>query len=151
MRNTQGYSKDQFSIDLEAGTVECPAGHTAPIRPQRDGGEARFATCARLSAPCGLHHRPRRAGDQHPSPPGPAAAGASSPARPGLAADLSRPPADRGTQDHPLHPPAMGGRKARCRGQARILTDILTRAGAINLARLAILGLHYRPGGWAIA
>ena len=44
-----------------------------------------------------------------------------------------------------------GARKARCRGHARILTDILTRASAINLARLATLGLHHGPGGWAIA
>ena len=36
-----------------------------------------------------------------------------------------------------------GGRKARCRGRTRILTDILTRASAINLARLATLGLHH--------
>ena len=44
-----------------------------------------------------------------------------------------------------------GGRKARCRGQARGLTDVLTRAGAINLARLAALGLHLEPAGWAVA
>ena len=36
-----------------------------------------------------------------------------------------------------------GGRKARCRGQKRVLTDVLARAGAINLARLATLGLHH--------
>jgi hypothetical protein len=28
---------------------------------------------------------------------------------------------------------------------------ILTRASAINLARLATLGLHHAAGGWAIA
>jgi hypothetical protein len=44
-----------------------------------------------------------------------------------------------------------GARKARCRGSARILTDILTRASAVNLARLATLGLHHAPTGWAIA
>ena len=44
-----------------------------------------------------------------------------------------------------------GGRKARTRGKPRILTDVLARAGAINLARLAGLGLHYQPSGWAIA
>jgi Transposase DDE domain len=47
---------------------------------------------------------------------------------------------------------AWGGRKARCRGKARVLTDVLTRAGAINLARLAALGLQPTGnGGWAIA
>jgi Transposase DDE domain len=44
-----------------------------------------------------------------------------------------------------------GGRKARCRGQKRVLTDVLARAGAINLARLATLGLHHGTTGWAIA
>jgi hypothetical protein len=44
-----------------------------------------------------------------------------------------------------------GGRQARCRGRARILTDILTRACAINLANLALRGLHFSPDGWAIA
>jgi hypothetical protein len=44
-----------------------------------------------------------------------------------------------------------GGRKARCRSQKRILTDILTRASALNLARLATLGLHHGTTGWAIA
>ncbi|MET0756824.1 MAG: transposase, partial [Mycobacterium sp.] len=51
---------------------------------------------------------------------------------------------------HFTHRP-WGARKARCRGHARILTDILTRASVINLARLATLGLHHGPGGWAIA
>ncbi len=36
-------------------------------------------------------------------------------------------------------------------GEQRILTDILTRVGAINLARLANLGLHHGPTRWAIA
>jgi hypothetical protein len=44
-----------------------------------------------------------------------------------------------------------GARNAWCRGHKRILTDILARAGAINLARLATLGLHHGPTGWAIA
>lgn len=32
-----------------------------------------------------------------------------------------------------------GGRHARCRGKARILTDVLTRAAALNLAKMARL------------
>ena len=51
----------------------------------------------------------------------------------------------------PLHPTALGGRNARCRGQARILTDVFTRVGVINLAWLATLGYQHGPGGWAIA
>src|SRR6202008_2215860 len=51
----------------------------------------------------------------------------------------------------PFPPRPWAGRKARCRGHARILTDILTRASAINLARLATLGLHQAAGGGPIA
>jgi hypothetical protein len=40
-----------------------------------------------------------------------------------------------------------GARNARCRGHARILTDIVTRASAISLARLATLGLHQATNG----
>ncbi len=37
------FAKDRFSIDLEADTVTCPAGQTAPIRRGADGaGTARF-------------------------------------------------------------------------------------------------------------
>jgi hypothetical protein len=50
-----------------------------------------------------------------------------------------------------LHPTGVGGRRARCRGQARILTDVITHAGAVNLANLAVRGLHFTPGGWTIA
>jgi hypothetical protein len=45
---------------------------------------------------------------------------------------------------------AWGGRKARTRGLARITTDLLARAGALNWARLAALGLRYDRDGWAL-
>ena len=45
---------------------------------------------------------------------------------------------------------AWGGRKARTRGLARITTDLHTRAGALNWARLAVLGLDHDPAGWAL-
>src|SRR4029077_8401615 len=32
VRNANGFSKDQFRIDLAAGTVTCPAQHTVTIR-----------------------------------------------------------------------------------------------------------------------
>ena len=43
-----------------------------------------------------------------------------------------------------------GGRRARTRGKARIATDLDTRAGAINWARLATLGLQHGANGWVI-
>jgi len=45
---------------------------------------------------------------------------------------------------------AWGGRRARTRGLARITTDLLTRAGALNWARLAVLGLDRDQDGWAL-
>ena len=45
---------------------------------------------------------------------------------------------------------AWGGRKARTRGLRRIATDLDTRAGALNWARLAVLGLQRHTGGWAL-
>jgi hypothetical protein len=44
-----------------------------------------------------------------------------------------------------------GGRRARTRGKERVAADLDTRAGAINWARLAALGLHRDQIGWVIA
>jgi Transposase DDE domain/Transposase domain (DUF772) len=152
VRNARGYSKDQFRIDPEAGTVGCPAGHAVPIRPQRRGGQARFGDLCRdcpLRAACTTARRgrvisihPQEAELQH------AKARQREPDWQ-QAYRTHRPIVERKISHFTRRP--WGGRKARCRGQARILTDILTRAGAINLARLATLGLQHGPGGWAIA
>jgi hypothetical protein len=152
VRNARGYSKDQFMIDSQAGTVTCPARHTVPIRPRRRGGQARFGALCRtcpLRAAC-TTARGGRVISIHPHE----AALQQAKARqrdPGWqqAYRTHRPIVERKISHFTRR--AWGGRKARCRGQARILTDLLTRAGAINLARLAALGLQHGPGGWAIA
>jgi hypothetical protein len=49
------FSKDAFEIDLQAGTVSCPAGHTVDLRAASDGQIAQFAqVCADcpLAAQC---------------------------------------------------------------------------------------------------
>jgi hypothetical protein len=153
VRNANGYSKDEFNIDAVAGTVECPAGHTAPIRPRRGGGGlARFTRwCAGcpLRAAC-TKARSGRVITIHPHE-----------ARLQQAKAAQRDPdwqqtyrSTRPTVERKIAHftrRAWGGRRARCRGRARILTDLLTRAGAVNLAHLAVRGLHFAPGGWAIA
>ena len=59
VRNANGYSKDQFSIDLDAGTVTCPAQHTVAIRDGLRHRSARFgATLSILPAAGGLHESP---------------------------------------------------------------------------------------------
>jgi hypothetical protein len=153
VRNAKGYSKDEFTIDPEAGTVDCPAGHTAPIRPRRGGGGlARFAAwCAGcpLRSAC-TTSRSGRVITIHPHE-----------ARLQQAKTAQRDP--RWQQSYRSTRPKVerkiahftrqgwGGRRARCRGQARILTDVITRAGVVNLANLAVRGLHLTPTGWAIA
>uniref|UniRef100_UPI00356AEFDD transposase n=2 Tax=Mycobacterium marinum TaxID=1781 RepID=UPI00356AEFDD len=152
VRNANGYSKDQFGIDLTAGTVTCPAEHTVAINTGRRQQIARFgALCGscRLRAECTKARRGRvitihahEAALQHAK---------VRQRDPGWQADYRtyRPVVERKISHFTRRP--WGGRKARCRGQKRILTDILARAGAINLARLATLGLHSGAGGWAIA
>lgn len=44
-----------------------------------------------------------------------------------------------------------GGRNARTRGKERVATDLDTRAGALNWARLAALGLNRQAGDWTVA
>jgi Transposase DDE domain len=152
VRNANGYSKDQFTIDLAAGTVTCPADHTVTIRDGRRRRSARFGalcgscplqpacTKARRGRVISIH--PQEAALQH------AKARQKDPAWQ-QAYRTHRPVVERKISHFTRRP--WGARKARCRGRARILTDILTRASAINLARLASLGLHHQAGGWAIA
>jgi hypothetical protein len=152
VRNANGYSKDRFTIDLAAGTVTCPARHTVTIRDGRRHRVARFgafcgscplrATCTKSRRGRVISIHPHEAALQH-------------------AKARQRDPAWQ--HDYRTHRPVVerkishftrrpwGGRKARCRGKKRILTDILTRASALNLDRLATLGLHHEITGWAIA
>ena len=151
-RNANGYSKDRFTIDLAAGTVTCPAQRTVAIRAGLRYRVARFGvlcgSCP-LRAQCTKDRRgrvisihPQEAALQH------AKARQQDPA---WQQDYraNRPVVER-TISHFTRRP-WGGRKALCRGKKRILTDILTRASALNLARLATLGLHPGSDGWAIA
>jgi hypothetical protein len=154
VRNSKGYSKDRFSIDPDAATVTCPARHTAPIRVRRSGrgGLARFtqwcadcplrATCTTARAGRVITIHPHEARLQQAK---------AAQRDPGWQQNYraTRPSVERKIAHFTRR--AWGGRKARCRGQARILTDMITRAGAINLANLAARGLHFSTTGWVIA
>jgi hypothetical protein len=148
---TGGFTKDRFGIDLEASTVTCPAAQTVPITFGRRGGRASFAphcaTCP-LRADCTA-----------------SAAGRSITIHPHEAALQRAKTAQRSEEwkdqyrtDRPIVERkiahftrrAWGGRKARVRGLERIKTDVATRAGVLNWARLAMLGLHSTEAGWAI-
>lgn len=154
IHNTSGgFTKDRFVIDLEAKTATCPAGKTVPISfTARGGGRARFdphcASCP-LASSCTSSAKGRtiaihpqeallqRARADQQSPEWAEAYRANRPVVERKISHFSR--------------RAWGGRKARVRGLARIQTDVFARAGVLNLARLAVLGLSSTGGAWATA
>ena len=147
------FAKDAFAVDLQAATVTCPNGVTAPIRRGTKGeGIAYFGTvCADcpLRAQCtkardgrsitvGVHEQrltDARAAQQDPD----------------WQADYraTRPKVERklGHLMHRKH----GGRRARMRGKTKIDADFNLLAAAHNLARLAVLGIRSTTSGWATA
>lgn len=151
--STGGFPKDRFVINPDAGTATCPAQHTVAIRATRGGGgRASFAphcaTCP-LRADC-TSARGGRTITAHPHE------ALLQRAR----RDQTDPDwAERYRRDRPvverkiahLVRRAWGGRKARTRGRERVATDVDTRAGAVNLARLAALGLAFVDGSWVVA
>jgi hypothetical protein len=152
-RNSGGrFAKDRFTVDLDRGTVVCPAGQTTVIVPASGGGgRASFrpwcATCP-LRAACTASRRGRTIAI-HPQE-----------AVLQRARATQRDPAwqqryrtDRPTVERKISHftrRAWGGRKARTRGLARITTDLCARAAVLNWARLAVLGLDHEPAGWAL-
>jgi len=148
------FSKNEFDIDLEHEQVTCPAGNTAPIRRGTKGaGTASFgAACAGcpLREQCttaaagrnisvGVHEEQlaaARARQRHPH----------------WVADYraTRPKVERKIGH--LMRRKHGGRRARVRGRVKVAADFALLAAAVNLARLAVLGVASVPGpGWNIA
>jgi Transposase DDE domain/Transposase domain (DUF772) len=151
-RNAAGrFPKDRFTVDLGRGTVTCPAGQVAVITPAARGGKASFRPwCA------GCPLRPACTAAKH----GRTIAIHPHEAVLQRARTVQRDPAwqQRYRADRPIVERkiahftrrAWGGRRARTRGLARITTDLVTRAAALNWARLAVLGLRHDQDGWAL-
>jgi Transposase DDE domain/Transposase domain (DUF772) len=143
------FTKDAFSIDLAAGTVTCPAGQAAPLRPFGDGRIARFGTAC---AACPLAARCTTAKDGRSIYAGPyeeqltrARARQASPDwKTGYQA--TRPKVERKIGH--LMRRRHGGRRARVRGQVKVAADFALLAASVNLARLAVLGLASHGGTW---
>jgi hypothetical protein len=147
------FAKDRFGIDLDRDTVQCPAGHTAPIRRAKATGTASFfpfCTHCPLRAQCttapdgrtisvGAYERQlaaARARQQHPD----------------WVADYraTRPKVERKIGH--LMRRHHGGRRARVRGTTKIAADFALLAAAVNLKRLAVLNVVSVAGtGWATA
>jgi len=144
------FAKDAFDIDPDAGTVTCPAGQVAALRALADGQIARFgqacASCP-LAARCTtstqgrtIHVGPheaqlKRARQRQTDPAWKADYTATRPKVERKIAHLMR-------RKH-------GGRRARVRGQTKVDADFALLAAAVNLARLAALGLAGHAGAWA--
>jgi hypothetical protein len=152
------FTKDQFRIDLGAGTVTCPAGRTAAIAynpdpRHRHHGQASFAAAC---AACPLRGRCTSAAAgrtvtitsfEHEL-----AAARARQADPDRAADYraTRPKVERKLAH--LVRRRHGGRRVRVRGLAKVAADFSLLAAAANLARLGVLGLHWTGSdGWAAA
>jgi len=152
------FTKDQFTIDLGAGTVTCPNQVTTAIRPinehPRHAGQADFGkacTDCPLRAQCttsktGRHITISR-WETHLT------TARTRQTDPAWKADYraTRPKVERKIAH--LMRRRHGGRRARVRGLPRVAADFTLLAAASNLARLATLGLTHNQdqGGWAIA
>ena len=144
------YPKTEFVIDLDAGAVTCPAGHTVTAKPLKSGQIARFGALCRLPArdECttsrsgrtihlGEHERHLAAARTRQRDPD---------WKPNYA--QTRPTVERKIAH--LMRRAHGGRRARVRGKPKVTADFQLLAAAINLARLGMLGLIRQPGRSAL-
>jgi hypothetical protein len=144
------HTKDDFGIDLERERVVCPAGCIVPIEFAADGsGRAEFgfrcAGCPQrercTTAPSGRTVTVHRREDILQRKKREQATGAWQATYRG-----TRPKVERKIA-HFVRV-MWGGRNARTRGRQRIETDVVTRAAAINLARLATLNVAFTDGCW---
>jgi Transposase DDE domain/Transposase domain (DUF772) len=145
------FSKADFAIDPGAGSVTCPAGVTVPLRPAARGAVASFGVaCAAcpLAARCTTDHRGRtiKVGPHEAQLVRARAAGRE----PAWKADYraNRPKVERRIAH--LMRRRHGGRRARVRGRPKVAADFALLAAAVNLARLAVLGLFRQGAGWAV-
>jgi IS5 family transposase len=147
------YGKDSFIVDLDAKTVTCPAGIVADIRVHggRHAGTAEFGPAG---TDCPLRSKCTSAAAGRTVSISPhevhLAAGRARQADPVWKADYraTRPKVERKIGH--LMRRRHGGRRARVRGLVKVAADFSLLAAAVNLARLARLGLATTAGGWAV-
>jgi hypothetical protein len=148
------FPKDRFRIDLDAKTVTCPAGVTVAIVPAtgRHAGTARFAGAC-VSCPLAAQCTTARGGRTITIGPHEARLAAARLRQhdPAWKADYraTRPKVERKIGH--LMRRRHGGRRARVRGLGNVAADFALLAAAVNLARLAVLGVACQNGAWAVA
>ena len=146
------FPKDRFTVELDRATVTCPAGHTAAIIPARGGGgKASFrpwcAACP-LRSSCTASRRGRTIAI-HPQEAVLQRARAAQ-RDPGW---QDRYRTDRPTVERKISHftrRAWGGRNARTPRAGPDHHRPCARAGALNWARLAVIGLDHDPAGWVL-
>lgn len=144
------FAKDAFTIDLELATVTCPAGQTTSLVPQGDGFVARFG---RVCGTCPVAAQCTSAKTGRTISVGPyegqITAARAEQADPAWQTDYraTRPKVERKIGH--LMRRRHGGRWARMRGRLKVGADFSLLAAAMNLARLAVLGLMAVGGNWA--
>ena len=145
------FTKDEFAIDLAAARVTCPAGRVTPLRPS---GEGRLATFGVACAACPLAERctTSKRGRSISVGAHEAQLTRARLARhdPHWQADYRamRPRVERKIAH--LMRRRHGGRRARVRGRLKVGADLSLLAAAVDLARLAVLGLFRHGAGWAV-
>jgi hypothetical protein len=148
-----GFTISDFTIDDQAGTVTCPAGHTTALgRPHADG--SRLAQFKALCRGCPLRERctTSKTGRVLTVHPQHALLAAARQAATGPAWQAEyrrwRPPVERAIAWLVTH----GNRRVPYRGITKNNTWLHHRAAALNLRRLVNLGLtHTSDGTWALA
>jgi Transposase DDE domain/Transposase domain (DUF772) len=148
------FAKDRFVINTTAATVTCPANATVPLRPAKGGGgSARFGgRCA--SCPLVASCTKSRAGRtiKITAYEGELTRARTTQRDPAWRAEYraTRPKVERKIAH--LMRRKHGGRRARVRGTIKVAADFALLAAAVNLARLAVLGLTGTTrSGWSVA
>jgi Transposase DDE domain/Transposase domain (DUF772) len=144
------FTKDAFTIDLQAGTATCPGEVTITLRQtqhQRHAAVAKFGDAC-TGCPLAAQCTTSPAGRTITISPYEAelTRARTAQADPDWKTDYkaTRPKVERKIGH--LMRRRHGGRRARVRGQTKVAADFSLLAAAINLARLGVLGLHRHPG-----
>ena len=145
------FPKTDFRVDLVARTVTCPAGEVAPLR---GAGQVSVASFGPACAICPLAPRCTSSAKGRTVAVGPheehLARSRVAQRDPAWLADYraNRPKVERKIGH--LMRRRHGGRRARVRGRVKVGADFALLAAAVNLARLAVLGLVSSGGTWAM-
>ncbi|HVW43267.1 MAG TPA: IS1182 family transposase [Amycolatopsis sp.] len=141
-----GFTTDDFTIDHDAGTVTCPAGHTVTLRPSRGAAFERHCRSCPLAARCTTANRGRKL-TIHPHEHLLRAARAAA-REPTWQAEYRqhRPMVERG-----IAWLTRGNRRVRHRGAANNDHLLHHRVAGLNLRRLITLGLTRTSGTSTLA